>query len=495
MTTPASKLTCDEGCTNTFTTRGGYEKHMKNKHEHTIAGSSKDTDSNVVVAPRVLTHEEDVANQEALEDQELYAALDNIESDVKQNTTTDNTSLVEKLKRLRVIIQKKNGIQKELKAKYDLEVSNRNEVEESQKNCINNLEKGLKLQKERNVAILKESKKKKMITKDLEKEKGELTKELQALRVKNAILYKDNADLVTDNKSKAIYIKQMEEGIAPTNDDTPEIVEAERPAAVIMNKDSQKHGCNACDKTFAKAGDLEKHIEAKHRVEVCPFCDKTFNSEKHLQGHLNQCLEYGNTTVNCNKCQNTFTRFGIKRHNETCTQTKTKVYSCSICGHRGPSINDIKKHQAEHHTSEVVEVSKEVCKHWRNGNCFKGESCLYSHAGYQKNGGTKSTSNPTPDNWTPACHHGDGCSWLSKGNCRYFHKGVGVQKPAAKKSLQGPNQTRGGQSVRMQKKCHFDDRCTNNMCRFKHSTEKNFSQQRGQNHPHRRITSNGRFNQ
>ena len=44
---------------------------------------------------------------------------------------------------------------------------------------------------------------------------------------------------------------------------------------------------------------LRKYIDAKHNVseEVCTFCDKTFNSEKQLQGHLNQCLEYGNTTI------------------------------------------------------------------------------------------------------------------------------------------------------------------------------------------------------
>ena len=110
----------------------------------------------------------------------------------------------------------------------------------------------MKLQKERNFVILKESKKKKKLKLDLEKEKRKLNKELQVLRVKNGILYKDIADLVTDNKSKAIYIKQMEDGIVPSNDDTPEIVEVERPPAVSMNKDSQKHSCNACNKTFAK---------------------------------------------------------------------------------------------------------------------------------------------------------------------------------------------------------------------------------------------------
>ena len=77
MTTPASKLTCDERCSNTFTTRGGYKKHMKNKHEHINAGSSKQTDT-------VLVQDDDEAIQEAIEDQELYDALNNIESDVKK---------------------------------------------------------------------------------------------------------------------------------------------------------------------------------------------------------------------------------------------------------------------------------------------------------------------------------------------------------------------------------------------------------------------------
>ena len=47
---------------------------------------------------------------------------------------------MEKLQRLQVIIEKESEIQKELNAAHTQEVSNRNEVEESQRKDITNLE-------------------------------------------------------------------------------------------------------------------------------------------------------------------------------------------------------------------------------------------------------------------------------------------------------------------------------------------------------------------
>ena len=117
--------------------------------------------------------------------------------------------------------------------------------------------------------------------------------------------------------------------------------------------------------------------------------------------------------------------------------------------------------------------------------------------GIQKRGAGNailSTHKQSPNNWTPACHHGEDCSWLSKGNCRYSHKGVGVQKRAEKQSIQKPSQSHGRQDGQRQKMCHFDRRCTNNKCQFKHTSDKNFSQHRGQNRPQIRVLTNGRFN-
>ena len=438
--------------------------------------------------------DDEEAFQEAVEDQELYEALNNIEGDIKDKETEENKVLIEKLQRLRVIIKKKNQIQKEFKAYYDLEVSNRNEVEESQRKDITKLEREIKNAKERNLSILKESKKKKKAAKDLEKEKVDLNKDLETLRVKNSILFKDNSDLITDNKNKAIYIDQLKKNDDSSNKNTPEIVEVERPVA-SMNKDSNKHNCNACDRTFAKMCDLERHIKAKHEHVVCTFCEKTFNTEKQLEGHMTQCLEYGNTIVKCHKCHDKFTRFGIKRHTDTCKEAQNNVYACSMCAHRGSSIQEVKKHQADTHSDEVIEVSKEVCKHWRKGNCFKGNNCLYSHVGYQQKVNSNDTPKQNTNSWTPVCRHGEGCSWLSRGNCRYFHKGVGVQKPASGKSIIRPSLPQGRQDSRKQKMCHFDRKCTNTMCQFKHSSDKGFPQQRGQNRPQTRVLTNGRFNQ
>ena len=179
-----------------------------------------------------------------------------------------------------------------------------------------------------------------------------------------------------------------------------------------------------------------------------------------------------------------------------CTGKQNKVYSCSVCGDTADSFNAVKKHQAEVH-AEVAYVSKEVCKHWRKGHCLKGNMCLYSHIGFQQKSISNSTPKTSTSNWNPACHHGEGCSWLAKGNCRYFHKGVGVQKPAPKgpQSLQRQNQASGNQNVPQKKMCNFDGKCTNPVCRFKHSSDEGFRSQRGQNRPQMRVLTNGQFRQ
>ena len=433
--------------------------------------------------------------------------------------------MIEKIQRLGVIITNKNAIRKDAKAKHEHEISNREEVERSQ---LKDLEK-LQALKDRNMAILRESKKKKKETKELEKEKSKVENELVGLRVENGILVKEITTLKIDIENKATYIKQLKKSKGPSDDnndseeeETVADLEEVETVTVVMNKDSQKPKCLACDKTFANTNDLENHIQAKHEQKVCTlcdksfattkeldnhtklkhdqktctFCDKTFNTEHQLKGHYNHCIEYGNTVVKCNNCQNTFTRFGIKRHGEMCTGKQNKVYSCSVCGKTAGSFNDVKKHQAEIH-AEVTHISKEVCKHWRKGHCTKGNMCLYSHVGYQQKSSSNTTTTTSTSNWTPACHHGEGCSWLAKGNCRYFHKGVGVQKPAPQgaQSSQRPSKTVGNPKAPQNKICHFDGRCSNPVCRFKHSSDEGFRSQRGQNRPQMRVLTNGQFRQ
>ena len=99
MTTPASKLTCDEGCTNTFTTRGGYEKHMKNKHDNTNTGSSKD-----------IADDDEEAEEES-EDEWLYNALDRMGEVYDIPGKEDEAkALGEKVERIKKVVKVKADI-------------------------------------------------------------------------------------------------------------------------------------------------------------------------------------------------------------------------------------------------------------------------------------------------------------------------------------------------------------------------------------------------
>ena len=226
MTLPAAKLTCDEGCSNTFATRKGLENHMKNKHDNVAAcGSKSNTDNTSKVATdnaspdkastTVSSKEDDEAAKEAKEDQELADHLEQIEKGLKDNE--EKKDLIEKIQRLGVIIKNKNVIMKDTKAKHEHEISNREEVEKSH---MKELEK-FQAAKDRNIAILRESKKKKKEVKELEKEKSYVENELVGLRVENGILVKEITTLKIDNENKATYIKQLKKSKGPSDNNEP----------------------------------------------------------------------------------------------------------------------------------------------------------------------------------------------------------------------------------------------------------------------------------
>ena len=51
-----------------------------------------------------------------------------------------------------------------------------------------------------------------------------------------------------------------------------EVVEV--PQHIIMNKQQNEHKCNACDKTFRKMQDLDKHLDSKHSESSAPTVTK-----------------------------------------------------------------------------------------------------------------------------------------------------------------------------------------------------------------------------
>ena len=487
----ANELTCDiQGCnvTTKYTTRQGLQSHIKKKHEprtgEAINSQALDMD--------LLSQDDDNAIAEAVEDQELYEALDNLAAGIKEKEYDQDITkeFLTKIERLKKIVKAKTNIQIATKTSFDNGLKKRSEVEASQLKSIYDHERNEKNLRDRSMSIMKDSKKKKNVIKALEKDKLELKKELTDVRVKNGILEKDYSVLKIENDKNKEYISRLEDDIAPEVIEGVEVVElVEDPANVHMNKESQQQVCNACEKTFKTSQDLDNHIEAKHSPAKCAFCEVEFSSQQQLQKHVDKCIEYGNTVVKCKKCQQSFTRFGIKRHSDKCHEKQPiSLFSCSECGHRAKTAKEIKQHQANTHQQDV-EVSKEVCKHWRNGHCFKGNQCQFSHVGYQKN---KTTSTPsTTRDWTAPCKHGDSCSWLEKGTCQFFHRGVGVQKPAVGRKGQHGKKHHDGLKM-----CHFNEKCYNkSTCPFKHTFVGDFHTQRRQQRPPMRVQKNGRFNQ
>ena len=484
MTVPAGKLTCDQGCKNTFRTTKAQEKHLKEKHVDAIQGTSKQTSSQDV---RVTSQDDAADIQEEQDDKDLYDILEKFENKLSEDESANEMS--DKIERLRTCFKKKSAVLKEMKEKYDHEVSLREEVEQRQKEKLDKNEKDMKMLRDRSISILKESKKKKKHIKELEKDRNQMNQELTDLRVANGILVQDNSVLKIDNENKSKYIKELQKIAEPS--DEPEVVQVVT-STVLMNKTTKENKCHACDSSFATSRDLDRHISDKHSPKTCDFCDEVLDNERLFKKHLESCQEYSNTTVDCNKCHKKFTRFGIKRHGEKCHGPQATVYSCADCGKNGKSLNEIKKHQEAEHKEDEFERSREVCKHWRQGNCFKGNRCMFSHVGHQQ----KQTvnSNSTSSTWTPACKRGESCEWMAKGSCRYFHKGVGVQKPSSQgaQSHHRPSKSQESRS----KECHFQDRCYNPSCPFKHSKTTNFSAQRGQGHNRVRVVNNNaRFNQ
>ena len=117
--------------------------------------------------------------------------------------------------------------------------------------------------------------------------------------------------------------------------------------------------CNACDKLFTTNKDLDNHVEAKHNEEVsvlsfpCALCQKEFTTKKHMENHKRRCMQH----------------------------------ICPSCGEIFRNKTELHKHKEE---CELIKIQgrgwkekiKEVCFHWKRGNCYKrDDECRFSHVG------------------------------------------------------------------------------------------------------------------
>ena len=158
--------------------------------------------------------------------------------------------------------------------------------------------------------------------------------------------------------------------------------------------------------------------------------------------------------------------------------------------------------------------SRIVCKHWKKGNCIKGNTCMFSHVGRQNPMSGTTTETTTK---TPTCRNGSSCEWLKKKVCSFHHPRIGVQKPwttreAVQEGRQGSRQggRQGGRQLlpcqqlsRNHGKspsqsdravCKFDGRCDRiPNCPYLHYKE-DFPPFQGRRNPEVRRNTNQRRN-
>ena len=61
---------------------------------------------------------------------------------------------------------------------------------------------------------------------------------------------------------------------------------------------------------------------------------------------------------------------------------------------------------------------REVCKHWKRGNCSWGSECNFSHVGRQEK---TSPEQKSTNNARTACRNGPSCRFLARGKCSFDH--------------------------------------------------------------------------
>ena len=279
------------------------------------------------------------------------------------------------------------------------------------------------------------------------------------------IVTQSNNDLKTEVTEQKAYIKSLEEDNAPKDVITTAEVndQEDTPRRVIMSKDSPEHRCHACDKKFNAASDLDRHMKDKHTEYDCHMCNKKFTSRKHAEDHI--CMDGDLVPQVCEKsyCKKEFvSSVALKKHMQA-SHFGNQRSVCPKCGDIADNKWNMKKHMEScgRGVKEGQEKSKEICFHWKRGNCNRGYDCAFSHVGKQDTPRVEKKSTVSAP-----CRNGPACYFLARGRCNFeHHKSDRHQEGQFRRTNLGkPNQTRGQtghgrnqQNVRPQ--CKFQRDC------------------------------------
>ena len=414
-------------CSSKLKTSKTFENHMKKTHPNVGVGESSTDDGDDIspdptspsaqVTPPVnspplpeQTIEEMYNDEEWMqalaEEMDLMTEMEQLtEEEMDNDSNRDQVvnHLKEKIVRFKTIAVKKSSVVKSLKEVKDKllhDIKMRKEVEntkekqiDDQEKTIEGLEKIIRDEKKKVVSVISENKNKKDNVKELQKN-------LEELRVTYAVLAKEKNDTDTQLQSKISLLNEktallVQHGI---QDDVEEIVDVTTESSTVgMNKNTSGFLCVTCDRKFVTNHDLDNHMAAKHdKIVKCPSCKNSFTKDT-LKIHTDKgkCRPGGGKLV--------------------CTECK------AIC----ISDEDLRSHMRQDHDDVRA---RQVCIHYRKGNCRRGDICPYAHVGHQDSIPVRSsTTSMSPT--TKPCRNGENCVWKSRGRCNFYHKEVGVQAP------------------------------------------------------------------
>ena len=337
--------------------------------------------------------------------QEMEELTQHNEDNELTNEQTLKDELKEKMIRFKIIVEKKSNVVKALKEvkerlEYDIEM--RKEVESNNAEEITKLQNENKEGKKIVISAISESKAKKDSVKEIVKEKAKLVKSLEELREAHAHIAKEKNNLEIELQTKDFMIKEKTNLLTKHGiQEDVEVVAEIEPSSNRMDKNSGPM-CIACDRKFVSDHDLENHMNSKHEKNV-----------------------------KCPSCKNVFTRDALKKHTDKgkCTP-KDVSYVCTVCKMLCIDEEDLKEHKKADHDDNR---SKQVCRHYKKGNCRRGDSCPWAHVGHV----TQENSNITHKSTTVRpCRNGIDCVWKARGRCHFQHEGVGKQTP--RPAPQGP---------------------------------------------------------
>ncbi|XP_053695733.1 zinc finger protein 883-like [Sabethes cyaneus] len=110
----------------------------------------------------------------------------------------------------------------------------------------------------------------------------------------------------------------------------------------------KSYKCQECDRMFATATILRRHIDVVHRKVrkfQCEFCQKTFAYQHKYKEHVN--MHKGIKSRQCRYCEKTFTHSSNLMMHER-IHTKIRPHKCATCNSSYVSTSALKKHQKSH---------------------------------------------------------------------------------------------------------------------------------------------------